>query len=187
MSELSKSQLGLLLKRPLNGLEIQMLNPRAKVLTYTQLYDYKDLDELFSGGCNQIIILYLLIDAKSGHWTTLFKNQNGYNFYDPYGVPPDYELQLLNKEKRKEFNEECDYVLHLLSIGSNDVIFNNISYQRKGTATCGCFVSHRLNHSHLNDEEYFKIFTSSNAKPDDVVVKWCYNKLLKKFNQIGVR
>ena len=34
-------------KYPLSGLEIQQLNPDAKILNYTQLYDYNNVKQLF--------------------------------------------------------------------------------------------------------------------------------------------
>jgi hypothetical protein len=161
-------------KYALNGLEIRALNPDAKVMKYTELYDYDSVEELFKD-TRKVIILYLMINDSVGHWTTLFLNQDGINFFDPYGVPPDYELELLSKTKRKQLDQEQDYLKNMLK--PYKVIFNNITYQRLGTMTCGCFVSHRLFYSHLNDTQYFSIFADSHKKPDELVADWCFSKL----------
>jgi len=161
-------------KYALNGLEIKLLNPDAKILKYPDLYKYDSVEEIF-GDKRKVIILYLMINDSVGHWTTLFLNQDGINFFDPYGVPPDFEFELLSKRKRTQLDQEQDYLLQMLS--PHKVIFNNITYQEQGTMTCGCFVSHRLNHSHLNDPQYFSIFADSNKRPDNLVADWCFSKL----------
>ena len=73
---------------PLNGLEMALLNPDAKILKYTDLYRYKTVRALF-GSYRKIIILYLIQGPMSGHWTCLFKNADGINFFDSYGDDPD--------------------------------------------------------------------------------------------------
>ena len=168
-------------KYALNGLEIRLLNPDAKVLKYTDLYDYEDIGELFKD-TDKIIILYLMMSDSVGHWTTLFLNQDGINFFDSYGVPPDYEFQLLSNKKRTELDQKQDYLKNMLK--KYKVIFNNITYQEQGTMTCGCFVSHRLNFSHLNDPQYFSIFYDSGEEPDKYVSNWCFNKLDSLENKI---
>ena len=73
-------------KYPLSGLEMEQLNPDAKILNYTQLYDYNNVKQLF-GKYKKLIILYLIQNERSGHWTCLFKNKSGIHFFDSYGVP----------------------------------------------------------------------------------------------------
>lgn len=160
---------------PLNGFQIRQLNPDANVYTYTELYQFDTVEDLFKD-TDKVIILYLIASEKVGHWTCLFLNQDGIHFFDPYGVQPDFEFQLLSKEKRKFLNEEYDYLnKHLLK--DYKVIYNNITFQREKTATCGCFVSHRLFHSNLSDPQYFSIFAQSDKKPDELVAEWCFKKL----------
>lgn len=159
---------------PLSGLQMMLLNPDAKLLKYTDLYKYHTIQQLF-GKHKKVIILYLIQGKSSGHWTCLFKNKNGMNFFDSYGVPVDYEMELLTPLKRKQLNQEQNYLKHLLK--QERVIFNNITYQDRGTATCGCFVSHRLFYSPLSDYQYFNIFLRSGQDPDDLVSRWCFERL----------
>jgi len=164
-------------KIPLNMLQIIMLNPYAEVMTYPELQNYDDIEDVFNGK-QKIILLYLLQSEKSGHYVCLFKNSDGLNYFDSYGVMPDFQFELLSPEKRKQLNQEQDYLNNYL-LKDHKVIYNNITYQglEKGTATCGCFVSHRLANSHLNDFQYCKIFVDSGKKPDDFVAEWCFSKL----------
>ncbi len=161
-------------KYALNGYEMMKLNPTAKLLKYTDLYNYDNVEDLF-GNYKQIIILYLTIDNQTGHWTTLFKNKNGINYFDSYGVPIDFQFELLTKDKRMRLHQEQDYLKKLLF--NHKVIYNNITYQKPNTATCGCFVSHRLANSQLNDLEYFNIFSDNNLEPNEFVANWCFKQL----------
>ena len=168
-----------LTKIPLNMLQLQMLNPYANVIKYTDLYNYDTIEDAFEGK-EKMVILYLIQNEKSGHYVGMFYNSDGLNYFDSYGMKPDYGFELLSPEKRKQLNEEQDYLNnHLLK--DHTVIYNNITYQgkEKGTATCGCFVSHRLANSHLNDVQYCSIFVNSGKRPDDYVAEWCFSKLAK--------
>jgi hypothetical protein len=161
-------------KRPLSGMEMMALNPDAKLYRYTDLYNYDNVEDLF-GDSDKIIILYLLQSASSGHWVALFKNKDGLNYFDSYGVPEDYQFELLPFKQRQKLHEEQNYLKKMLF--HKKVCFNNITYQGKGTATCGCFVSHRLHNYRLNDLQYFNIFARQKLTPDEYVSKWCFSKL----------
>jgi len=154
------------------------INPDAKIMKYTDLYDYDSIEELFKD-CDKIILLFLTISKRAGHWTCLYKQPNSttINYYDSYGVMPDYELQAISKKRRAELNESYDYLRHLL-MGHN-VNVNRIQFQNDKSASCGCFVSHRLFYSHLSPEQYLKLFFDSKATPDVYVAKWCFTKLNK--------
>lgn len=169
-----------LLNYPLNGEEMQFLNPDSKIISYTELNNIKNLEELFKD-TDKIIILYLLFSSTAGHWVCLFKNHKyqTLNFFSSYGVPEDYELDNISKEKRNELNVKSNR----LSFLTKDylIYYNNIILQGLNTTTCGCFVSHRLYYSELNEYEYLNIFLKNNVySPDLFVSKWCYNRLLKK-------
>ena len=121
-----------LTKISLSGLDMRVLNPDAKVLKYTDLYDYHNVDELFND-TDKVILLYLTMNDHSGHWTCLFKNKEGINYFDSYGVPIDYQYELLTPDKRHQLHVEQDYLKKLLF--NEKVCYNNITYQKKGTQT----------------------------------------------------
>jgi len=162
--------------RSLSGHEMLKLNPDARLLKYTDLYKYDNIADVF-GDKKKVILLYLLQSDYSGHWVCLFLNHKGLNFYDSYGVPYDYQLDVLTREKRKQLHEEKDYLSKLLK--PYPVYFNEITYQGKGTETCGCFVTHRLHNYHLTDGEYLDSLKKRNVKnPDKFVADYCFNKII---------
>jgi hypothetical protein len=169
------------LKYPLNFNEIQILNPDAKIITYDELNDIKDIRELFKKS-KKIIILYLLESKYIGHYTCLFLNKYGINYFDSYGEPIDYFLDILTKKQRKEWNEKEDKLKELLL--HYRYIWNNYLLQGPKTDTCGQFVTHRLHNFQLSEEDYIdKYFINSNKSPDIIVADYCLN-LLKNYNII---
>ena len=99
----------------MNGVQIRVLNPDAKVYTYTELYKFPTLAAVF-GGYQKVIILYLIQGAQSGHWVCLFFNKHGLSWFDSFGLPPDFELNyMLTPAKRKELNEDKNYLTMLLT------------------------------------------------------------------------
>jgi hypothetical protein len=161
---------------PLNGFEIQKLNPDAKIITYDQLDKIFNIDELFNN-TNKIIILYLLTSKSSGHWVTLFRNEFGINFFDSYGHKPDYQIDCLTDAQLKDFNEKKSRLLTLLNRDCDYIYYNDFRLQGKDTMTCGCFVSHRLNNAELSDENYISLFKEYVKNPDDFVALYCLKKL----------
>jgi len=167
-----------LLQYPLSGTDMQLLNPDAKIITYDQLNNVFDIMDLFHD-TNKIIILVLLFSRHSGHWTTLFLNKEGLNYYDDYGKRPDYELDELTASQRREYNEKIDRLTALLN--KYPYIYNAKKLQKDTTLTCGCFVSHRLHYSYLTENEYVgELLKVSKGNPDLYVAKYCMNILNKR-------
>lgn len=166
----------------LNMYEMLLLNPDAEYIIYTELNKISDLEELFKN-TNKIIILYLLQNEYSGHYVCLFKYKNDFQFFSSYGVEPDEELSVLTKKKRIELDEKQDRLK--LLCGKYKVYYSLIRFQKAGTQTCGCFVTHRLSLSNLNDEEYFKFYIKNKIKnPDLFVADYCLDKLNELKNNI---
>jgi len=166
-----------LLKYPLSGEEMIRLNPGARLITYDKLNNIVDIEQVFKNS-DKVIILYLLQSRNAGHWVSVFKNEQGYNFFDSYGHVPDYEVDNLTVSQRQDFNEKRDILTKLFY--NNNVYYNNHKFQQKGTMTCGCFVSHRLNNYLLTDDEYCDELEKI-KNPDLFVAEYC----LRKLNNIG--
>jgi hypothetical protein len=162
---------------PLNGYEMLELNPDAKLINYSQLNEVFTPKELF-GNYKKIIILYLLQSKQSGHWVCLFLNNQGIQFFDSYGKLPDAQIDNLTVRQRIEYNQQKNRLHDILK--NYDVYYNDKSLQKKGTQTCGCFVSHRLANYELTDNEYIDAFKDYNIKdPDEFVASYCLKKLEK--------
>lgn len=150
-------------------------NPDASIIKYDLLTKIFNIDNLFRN-TNKIIILYLLQSRSKGHWVTLFRDPSGvYHFFDSYGLPEDTEVDHLTDGQRQEYNERKDR-LHILLKGK-PTHYNNICYQKPGTATCGMFVTHRLHHADLNEGEYYDLMKDlchkDQATPDAIVAAYC--------------
>jgi len=161
---------------PLSGYEMQILNPDSKIIVYTDLYKYDNINDLFKD-TNKLIILYLVQSKTSGHWVCLFKNKDGFNWFDSYGVDVDKERNFLTKSKQIELNEQYDYLSKLLK--PYKVIYNNVRLQNKHTQTCGCHTTYRLHNYKMNLQDYVdNLFIKKNIKnPDLEVAKYCFKKL----------
>lgn len=157
--------------------EMKQLNPDAEIITYPELNKITNIKTLFKN-CDKLIILYLLEDEYTGHWVCLFKNYEGFNFFDSYGFPMSYEVDVLPPELRRELNQQKQRLNLLLK--PYRVIYNNIQLQKKNTETCGMFVTHRLHYDNLNTIKYINGFKNKNKiSPDEIVATYCL-KLLKK-------
>jgi len=174
----TKEEINEMVNTPLNGAQMQILNPNAKIYTYDQLLNFKTIEDLFRD-TNKVIILYLVKNPHFGHWCCLFKQPRGYNFFDPYGEMVDDELNYLTKQKRKELHEERKYLHYLLQ--DKTCYYNYICFQGKKSQTCGCHTSYRLQHSHLTIEEYAKqcFIDKGINNPDIIVAEHCFTELGK--------
>lgn len=161
-----------LLEYPLSGEEMLQLNPGARLIPYNNLSNITSIEEVFKNS-NKVIILYLLQSKTSGHWVCLFKNEQGYNFFDSYGHIMDYEINNLTVSQRQDFDEKKDRLKYLLRY--EDVIYNDDKFQQKGTMTCGCFVSHRLNNYLMTDKVYCAELKKI-RNPDLFVADYCLRK-----------
>ena len=68
-----------------------ILGSNTKIIKYSELSKYRDLDELLPNLLDYVIILYE-DNLDTRHWTGLLKYNNLYEFFDPYGLIPDKEL-----------------------------------------------------------------------------------------------
>ena len=166
---------------PLSGLQMQLLNPTAKIITYDQLNDIKEIRDLFKD-TDQIICLILIDSKYSGHWICLFKNQQGYNFYDSYGMDIDNQLELLSPQQRKDLNEKENRLKKLFK--NYLVIYNNVKMQDNTTETCGQHCTFRLHNKCLTAQQYVDFFLTNNIKnPDYYVANYVFNLIQKKISQ----
>jgi hypothetical protein len=160
----------------LNMDEIYYLNPDSIVLSYDEFNKIENILELLKKK-NKIIILYLLESLYSGHYTCLFVNKYGIQYFDSYGQPVDFFLDILTKKQRIQYNEKDNKLQKLLK--PYNVNYNEYLLQGKGTQTCGQFVTHRLHHYKLSEKQYINKFFKNNKKsPDEIVANYVL-KLLK--------
>jgi len=165
------------LNYPLNFQEMQYLNPDADIYTYDEFTNLKKISNLFLN-THKVIILYLLQSKYMGHYTTLFINDSGIQYFDSFGKPIDFWLDLLTTQQRIEYNEKSD-ILELL-LKPYNVNYNEYLLQSKNTDTCGMFVTHRLHNYLLTENQYLKKYFMGKTSPDLIVANYVLKYLKKK-------
>ena len=85
-----------IIKKPLSDDDIkQILGKSCKIIMYPDLEKYNSIDLLLPSP-NDFCIILLIEDQNkyniSGHWVALLKYNGIYEFFDPYGNPPDFDL-----------------------------------------------------------------------------------------------
>ena len=81
-----------------------ILGENTKIIKYSELSGYKDLDDLRPNLLDSVIILYEHSESV-GHWVALLKYNNIFEFFDPYGLIPDKELAWVSLKTRQSLIE----------------------------------------------------------------------------------
>lgn len=170
------------MENPISNWDIYSLVSKyypTKIIRYDQLLDMT-IEDLLPTYDNILVILYLT-KKSFGHWTCLFYNSDGLNFFDSYGLKPDDELKWkINSKFRKLHYEE--YPLLTIMISSymkknniSSITYNEYQYQVYDniTATCGKHVINRCINKYLTNEKYYKyiLYNTIYLTPDEYVAK----------------
>ena len=121
----------------------RILGHETKIIKYSELAQFTDLNELLPNPLDYCIILYE-DDVDRGHWVGLSKYDGKFEHFDSYGLKPDKELAWINMKKRRLLQENEPYLSNLLK--HEHVVHNTVRYQEldSGVNTCGSHVVHRL-------------------------------------------
>ena len=114
----------------------KILGHDTKIIKYSELSQFTDLDQLLPNPVDYCIILYE-DDIDRGHWVGLSKYEGKYEHFDSYGLKPDKEVAWINMKKRRLLQEDEPYLSNLLK--HEHVIHNTVRYQEldSGVNTCG--------------------------------------------------
>lgn len=156
---------------PLSGDDIiRALNGKVKVIYYTDLDKYRNLEEvLYPYG--QTVILYQVND-NFGHWTCVFKypDKNIVEFFDPYSGKPDSELDFAKASGDDPLLLKLLYDWAQRTGGK--VVYSDRDIQRlaRNINTCGRHCVFRLRNKHLPIDTYLNCFKTC-KDPDKAVTK----------------
>ena len=158
----------------ISDVEIKKYLPSARIITYPELEDYSDIEQLLPTVGSYFILLYL-DSPDTGHWTCLKRTKEGINYFCSYGTFPDGQLKWYGEELREKLNEDEPYLTKLLKKTQLKVFYNDIDYQNKNNldiVTCGRHVINFLK-SGKNLKQYFKVMEKlkkgGNKSYDDIV------------------
>ena len=152
---------------------MQLVDNKAKVVLYSDLYKYSNLRDLLAPH-GAVFLLYQQ-RPEYGHWTVLFKqSKDTIEFFDPYGVFPDDELQWTDSGMRNELNMNYPYLTALLyrapvnyTITYNDHKFQT---QGKGINTCGRWCAMRLALRDQSLKEFIKLNENDSQKDKTITI-----------------
>lgn len=172
------------LDKPLSSLDIKkILNGKVKIILYPEIINYYTIDDLlYPYDC--IVILYMhnkIVNGFYGHWCCLFKiNDYEIEFFDPYGIFPDDELNTtMDSHFRKNNGLEyplLTYLLYYTSHGYN-LSYNHVKFQGADVSTCGRHCCVRLLNSALTLKDYKRKLDKAILDYDILVTIITDNKL----------
>jgi hypothetical protein len=143
---MSSNEIDSIEETPISDKAILQYLPDARILTYPELKNYNNIEELLTHNKSYVIILYLQ-QRDSGHWASISRLNNVLYFFCSYGSNPLEPLKWASKKMRIELDEEIPYLNNLLDKTKMKILYNDCDYQneRVNIATCG-----RLNLMWLN-------------------------------------
>lgn len=158
-------------KKPFSGEDIMLVcDDKTKIITYPELYNYSDIDSVLNPhGC--VVILYELKKAY-GHWCCVLKNSdNQIEFFDPYGLFCDDQLDFIDKSFRKKNNEELPKLCEMIYNSGYPMIYNDVQLQKYSDdiSSCGRHVAFRIVMRDTPLKQYTKILTNNHYDPDTIV------------------
>lgn len=148
----------------LSGSDImRMTDGKTKIISYEQLEHINSLEELLHP-YGAVIILYQT-SANHGHWVVVLdKGNKQIEFYDPYGIKPDEELNIDNAyHLRIHGGRLTPHFSALILKGGFSVEYNKERLQRvlAHVNTCGRYCVLRVIFRSLSLKEFNKLLTGN--------------------------
>lgn len=143
------------LKYALSDSDIKSIIPNCNLVSYPEIEDYDSIDELLGPG-KMCVILYML-NKNRGHWTCIFKTRGGLEFFDPYAIKPDHELQWNTESKMRRLHMMMPLLSNLILKSHYRKIYyldHRIQRMSNNISTCGRQVVCRLLNKKIPLKEY---------------------------------
>ena len=141
---------------------MEITDNKYKFILYHDLEKYNNIDEVL--GTNKgVILLFQNESSNSGHWVSLFADDDTLYFWDSYGLKMDEELKYTEFTTRIHNGVPVAHLTHLVEKSNYKVISNTYRYQKwkHHTNTCGRWAATRLKLRDMSEEEFKKLFTKN--------------------------
>jgi len=118
----------------------------GRILKYSDLANYNTIDELLPKPRDFRIIL-IEDSVNRGHWCAILKYDKTIEWFNPYGIRPDAQKNLLGKLTNIMLGQERDYMTELMEKSKGyKLIYNKKKLQRlkAGINTCGRWIILRV-------------------------------------------
>lgn len=134
--------------QPLGDDIIKKYLPYAKIIKYSELKNYNNIEELLKKPLDYVIILYEQ-KINSGHWVLLSRYDNTIEFFSSYGNFIDECLNWNTQDINNILGQDKPYLSILLNKVKDkyDIIYNSFDFQNKNNldiSTCGRWVILRV-------------------------------------------
>lgn len=146
---------------------VNLLQGKVNYVPYSDICEYSNIDQLL-GEYDCCIILYFTA-MNFGHYVCLTRRGDEVEFFDPYGLMIDDELDFIDKNLNynliKSKNQDYGYLSKLLIDSNYKLCYNQYQFQKekKDVNTCGRHCVVRCMMKKLNLEKYRK-FIKKNIK-----------------------
>lgn len=141
----------------------RITNDKTNIISYEELEKVTSIDQVL-GKYRSVIILYLTKE-HFGHWICLFETQpNHLEFFDPYGLKIDEELNINNEFHLRIHNGMLiPHLSVLLSTSNYIVTYNKTRIQKmlEHVNTCGRHVGVRLRFRDIPLKKYIDLLTKN--------------------------
>ena len=120
--------------------DIKFYLPDVKILTYSELSNYKKIEDLLPRHKSYFILLYPVKSESDGHWVCLTRFDKTVEYFDSYGKKPDEPMTW------GKYNNVHRRLSELLNNTKLRVTYNTIDFQNKDVSisTCGAFAVFRI-------------------------------------------
>ena len=161
---------------------LKVFDGKIKIVVYSDLPQYKNIDQLLDP-YGRVIILYETNDIDNGHYTCLFRNDKGINYFDPYGMYLEKPLDYFGDGVRELTGSDENFLNRLLYQDKYKVYYNNHRLQelKSGISTCGRWCIVRMIYPNIDEDEFYRIFKSASDDSGismDKIVTDITNKIL---------
>jgi len=147
---------------------LKLVEGKARIMLYSDLYKCKTLDEAL--GKHGAMFLLYQVKPSYGHWCAVFKlDDKTVEFFDPYGLMMDSELNWIPKDFRKVSHQLYPHLTALFYYSPYNLTYNEHKFQHKGSGikTCGRWSAMRIACRDWSLEKFTRIF--KNVDSDDLV------------------
>jgi hypothetical protein len=144
-----KEEINQVMEEPLDDSEIRFYLPDAKILKYSELAKYRNINELLPENKDYAIILYL-DEVNKGHWTAVLKYDNKIEMFDPYGTKQlDQQLNWVPCAQRIKLKVAIPYMTRLFNTikAPQKGVLSTIEYQddkKSNNNSCGKHCVYRI-------------------------------------------
>jgi hypothetical protein len=177
---MTKKDLSKLEQYALSGEDLVKLVGVIDILTYPDLDNYKNLDDLFKKR-DQVVVLFLTESKDFGHWLAmlLHRHKNAVEVFDSYGMKVDSHRTWLSSSELKSLDQVAPQMMDLIKKSKYHAVYNDKCLQEDGVNTCGRHVACRIMHKDMLLPKYIDLIEASGMSPDEFVTLITYKKLGK--------